>query len=152
VSDLSSFDGERSFTEVFHAWRQQITDKPERWRHGGLNVEAVMAPIYISQRWDRFIRNTKLPRIRFHDLRHTHDPHAGKWCPSQHRQLGRSKVGITPDLYSRVIPGMQEDPAAMLDAALKAATQKLKQIVAIPSREGSVEQIRNEGTAVNSAG
>jgi hypothetical protein len=33
-------------------------------------------------------------------------------------------VGITLDLYSHVIPGMQEDAAAMVDAALKAATQK----------------------------
>jgi hypothetical protein len=36
---------------------------------------SVMVPIYISQRWDRFIKTTKLPRIRFHDLRHTHATH-----------------------------------------------------------------------------
>jgi hypothetical protein len=33
-------------------------------------------------------------------------------------------VGITLDLYSHVIPGMQEDAAAMVDAALKAAAEK----------------------------
>jgi hypothetical protein len=31
-------------------------------------------------------------------------------------RLGHSKVGITLDLYSHVIPGMQEDAAAMVDA------------------------------------
>jgi len=33
------------------------------------------------------------------------------------------KVSITLDLYSHVIPGMQEDAAATVDAALKAASQ-----------------------------
>jgi hypothetical protein len=35
--------------------------------------------------------------------------------------LGHSKVGITLDLYSHVIPGMQENAAAMVDKALKSA-------------------------------
>ncbi len=34
-------------------------------------------------------------------------------------RLGHSKVGITLDLYSHVMPGMQEDAAAKMDAALK---------------------------------
>ena len=38
-------------------------------------------------------------------------------------RLGHSKVSITLDLYSHVIPGMQEDAAATVDAALKAADQ-----------------------------
>jgi hypothetical protein len=52
VFDLSSFDGERSFTEVFQAWRQQITDKPELWRHGGFDVEAVRR--IIRDTFDRY--------------------------------------------------------------------------------------------------
>jgi hypothetical protein len=36
-------------------------------------------------------------------------------------RLGHSKVGITLDLYSHVIPGMQEDAVATVDAALKTA-------------------------------
>ena len=39
-------------------------------------------------------------------------------------RLGHSKVGITLDLYSHVIPGMQEDAAAMVDRALSAARDK----------------------------
>lgn len=52
VFDLSKFDGERSFTEVFQAWRQEITDKPELWRHGGFNVEAVRR--IIRDTFDRY--------------------------------------------------------------------------------------------------
>jgi hypothetical protein len=33
-------------------------------------------------------------------------------------------LGITLDLYSHVIPGMQEDAAARVDDALRAALQK----------------------------
>jgi hypothetical protein len=39
--------------------------------------------------------------------------------------LGHSKVGITLDLYSHVLPGMQEDAAALVDVALCAAQEKL---------------------------
>ena len=39
-------------------------------------------------------------------------------------RLGHSNVGITLDLYSHVIPGMQEDAAAMVDRALSAARDK----------------------------
>jgi integrase len=35
-------------------------------------------------------------------------------------RLGHSKVGITLDLYSHVMPGMQEDAVAKVDAALRA--------------------------------
>jgi hypothetical protein len=34
---------------------------------------------------------------------------------------------LTLDLYSHVIPGMQEDAAAIVDTALKSAMQKRKQ-------------------------
>jgi hypothetical protein len=37
--------------------------------------------------------------------------------------LGHGKIGITLDLYSYVIPGMQEDAAAMVDAAPSAAAE-----------------------------
>jgi hypothetical protein len=41
-------------------------------------------------------------------------------------RLGHSKVSITLDLYSHVIPGMQEDAAALVDRALAAARNKPK--------------------------
>jgi hypothetical protein len=39
-------------------------------------------------------------------------------------RLGHSKVGITLDLYSHVLPNMQTDAAALVDDALKVAVQK----------------------------
>jgi integrase len=84
-------------------------------------------PIYISQLWARTIKRSSLPRLRFHDLRHAHATHllAGGVHPKiASERLGHSKVGITMDLYSHVIPGMQDDAAAMIDDAFKAAGQK----------------------------
>ena len=39
-------------------------------------------------------------------------------------RLGHSKVGITLDLYSHVMPGMQEDAAARVDDALQDANKQ----------------------------
>lgn len=88
---------------------------------------SMMTPIYVSQIWARQIAKSKLPRIRFHDLRHTHATHLlanGVHPKVASERLGHSRVGITLDLYSHVMPGMQEDAAAMVDAAIRAASAK----------------------------
>jgi integrase len=72
-------------------------------------------------------RSDTLPRIRFHDLRHSHATHLlanGVHPKIAQERLGHSSVGITLDLYSHVLPGMQADAAAKVDAALRAAIQK----------------------------
>ena len=90
---------------------------------------SLVTPIYISQLWARKIATTRLPRLRFHDLRHAHATHLlanGVHPKVASERLGHSKVGITLDLYSHVIPGMQEDAAAMVDRALAAARDKAR--------------------------
>ncbi len=47
---------------------------------------------------------------------------------ARQKRLGHSKVGITLDLYSHVMPGMQEDAAARADAALQAAIKKRRMV------------------------
>jgi hypothetical protein len=39
-------------------------------------------------------------------------------------RLGHSKIGITLDLYSHVLPGMEADAAERVDAALQAAINR----------------------------
>jgi integrase len=68
-----------------------------------------------------------LPRVRFHDLRHSHATHllaSGIHPKIAQERLGHSSVGITLDLYSHVLPGMQEDAAAKVDAGLRSAIEK----------------------------
>ena len=73
------------------------------------------------------IRKARLAHLRFHDLRHAHATHqlaSGIYPKVASERLGHSKVGITLDLYSHVIPGMQKDAAATVDLALQMATRK----------------------------
>jgi integrase len=86
-----------------------------------------MQPRSLTHGWEQFIGRTSLPRLRFHDLRHSHATHllAGNIHPKiASERLGHSKVGITLDLYSHVLPGMQADAAAKVDGALRVAMGK----------------------------
>ena len=70
-----------------------------------------LQPNSIGHAWDRFLASTKLPRIRFHDLRHSHATImlASNIHPKiVSERLGHSRVALTMDTYSHVIPGMQE--------------------------------------------
>jgi integrase len=42
------------------------------------------------------------------------------------KRLGHSTVSITLDTYSHVLPGMQDDAVAKVDAAIQAALNKPK--------------------------
>lgn len=69
----------------------------------------------------RLLRSAGLPRIRFHDLRHTAATLMllqGINVKVASERLGHASVSITLDRYSHVLPSMQKDAAALLDAAL----------------------------------
>ena len=71
----------------------------------------------------------RLPRIRLHDLRHSHATHllaAGVHPKIAQERLGHSSISITLDTYSHVLPGMQDDAVAKVDAAIQAAMNKPK--------------------------
>lgn len=66
-------------------------------------------------------RRVGVPRIRFHDLRHCHATlllQQGVHPKVVSERLGHSKVGVTLDLYTHVLPGMQEEAARMLEERL----------------------------------
>nr|WP_257145364.1 tyrosine-type recombinase/integrase [Bacillus thuringiensis] len=58
------------------------------------------------------IKKVALPKIRFHDLRHTHATlllTKGVNVKVISKRLGHSSIKITLDTYSHVLPTMQED-------------------------------------------
>jgi len=76
-------------------------------------------PGQFSDRFDRLVRTAGLPRIRFHDLRHTHATlalAAGVHPKVVSERLGHSTVSITLDTYSHAIPAMQEEAAGRVAA------------------------------------
>jgi integrase len=87
-----------------------------------------LRPHSLGQEWVRFLARTRaLPRIRFHDLRNAHATHllaSGVHPKVASERLGHSKVGITLDLYSHVLPNMQADAAAIVDGALRAVLNR----------------------------
>jgi integrase len=78
-------------------------------------------PDVVSQTFERLVNRSGLPRIRFHDLRHTHATlglavHVHPKVMSE--RLGHSSITVTLDLYSHVIPAMQEDAASRIAAVV----------------------------------
>lgn len=85
---------------------------------------APLQPRSITHEWVRLVQRTDLPRIRFHDLRHSHASQmlaAGVHPKIASERLGHSTIAITLDLYSHVMPGMQADAAEQVDAAIQRA-------------------------------
>jgi integrase len=86
-------------------------------------------PDSITQGWDRFVVRAGLPRVRFHDLRHTCASlmlREGIHPKIVQERLGHATIAVTLDLYSHVLPGMQADAASRIDVTLKAAIEKFR--------------------------
>ncbi len=86
-----------------------------------------LKPNSLTHEFVRFIAGTALPRIRFHDLRHSHATHllaSGVHPKIAQERLGHASVAITLDLYSHVLPGMQADAASRVDEALQQALDR----------------------------
>ncbi len=80
-------------------------------------------PDTISQAFDRQVAASELPRIRFHDLRHTHASHllaSGVNVKVVSERLGHASVAFTLDVYAHTMPGQQADAAAQVAAMVDA--------------------------------
>ena len=78
-------------------------------------------PRNVTREFQAMLAATKVPRVRFHDLRHT----AATLLLSQGvdprtimETLGHSQISLTLNTYSHVMPALQIDAAAKLDAVL----------------------------------
>lgn len=83
-----------------------------------------LRPDSFSKRFDRHVRDSGLPKIRLHDLRHTHASlalQAGIHPKIVSERLGHSTVSFTLDVYSHCIKGMQEDAAVAFAALVEEA-------------------------------
>jgi integrase len=76
----------------------------------------------VRQQLREIVTKAGLPKIRFHDLRHTCATllmSGGTHAKVVQERLGHSQIGVTLDTYSHVLPGMQRDAANSLDAMLR---------------------------------
>lgn len=78
---------------------------------------ASLHPDLFSDAFWRHAKAAQLPRIRFHDLRHTHATlalAAGIHPKVVSERLGHASITITLDTYSHAIPAMQETAASLV--------------------------------------
>ena len=67
-----------------------------------------------TQMLDKHVKDSGLPRIRLHDLRHTHATlalAAGIHLKVVSERLGHSTVAFTTDVYTHAIPSMEAEAA-----------------------------------------
>ncbi|MBO5109944.1 MAG: tyrosine-type recombinase/integrase [Clostridia bacterium] len=80
-----------------------------------------MRPDSMSRKWRRFLEESDLPSIRFHDLWHSNATaliQAGVNPRVVQQRLGHSDVNITLNTYTHVLPEMDVDAAEKLDAIM----------------------------------
>lgn len=79
-------------------------------------------PHSIGQAFGRLVTTAGVPRIRLHDLRHTHASHllmAGINVKVVSERLGHASVSFTLDTYAHVMPGQQAEAAAAAASLLE---------------------------------
>lgn len=79
-------------------------------------------PEYVTRAFDRLVAKHGMPRIRFHDLRHTHATlllRAGVPVKVVSERLGHASPGFTLNVYQHVLPGMQAEAAEVFERLLQ---------------------------------
>jgi integrase len=84
-------------------------------------IGTALEPRNVTRKFHVLLAGAGLPSVRFHDLRHT----AATLLLAQGvdprtimETLGHSQISLTLNTYSHVLPALQEDAAAKLDAIL----------------------------------
>jgi integrase len=82
----------------------------------------------VAQTFERLQAKAELPRIRLHDLRHTHATlllKAGVPLKVVSERLGHSSPAFTMAVYQHVLPGMQRDAADVFARLVAAENPKV---------------------------
>jgi integrase len=97
----------------------------EGWQDRDLVVDqgdgSPLSPDAVSRAFYRLVRSLGLPGLRLHDLRHAYATTllaAGVHPKIASEALGHSSVAFTMDVYSHVLPTMQEGAAMAIQRAL----------------------------------
>lgn len=108
---------------ALRAWKAKQNEERLAWGPAWTDTGLVFTredgsaihPDRVSKMFDGHVRRSRLPRIRLHDLRHTHASialAAGINPKVVSERLGHATTSFTLDVYSHAIPGLQEDAAA----------------------------------------
>ncbi len=113
--------------ELLTTWRQALARELERVVTGAdylfpSPAGAAMHPDLFSGAFNRLVAGSAVPRIRLHDLRHTHATlllKAGVPIKVVSERLGHATPGFTMATYQHVLPGMQAEAARTFGELLR---------------------------------
>ena len=116
-------EGTLQALRIHYEIQKALIDKAkERWQNYGLifpsSVGTPLEPSNLRRDFNRIIAKTDLPKIRFHDLRHTAASlmlNHGVPLIVVSRILGHSKPSITMDIYGHLYHDMQGEAAKIMD-------------------------------------
>jgi integrase len=97
----------------------------------------IVHPHLLSQHFERTVARTELPRIRLHDLRHTHATlmlKNGVPLKVVSERLGHSSPAFTMAVYQHVLPGMQRDAANTFAQLIRAQAVPLAIVTTVDTR------------------
>ena len=83
-------------------------------------------PNNLKRSYCKLLKEAEVPEIRFHDLRHTHATMLlaqGISAKVISERLGHSNIKTTLDIYSHVLPNMQEEAANQIDNLLATSSK-----------------------------
>ncbi|KOS01815.1 site-specific integrase, partial [Paenibacillus polymyxa] len=118
---IAILEEQRRLHEAYKVkWKREFGD-------GFINMDIVIFnlkngktvfPANLSKAYKKDVISAKLPHIRFHDMRHTHatmllEKKMNVKVISE--RLGHSKISVTLDTYSHVLPSMQQEVADELE-------------------------------------
>ncbi len=122
-----TIDLDATTVQVLSAWRDwQQTEQavvgaePTEW----VFTNSAGKPIHphsISQAFERIVKRAEVPRIRLHDVRHTHGTlliKAGIPVKVVSERLGHGNPVFTIDTYQHVLPGMQAEATRMFESLI----------------------------------
>lgn len=121
--------------ELLHSVRgrqiEQQLEVAELWQHTGYVFTQLdgspVIPDQVTQDFARIVRRAELPYLTLHGLRHAHATlalMAGVNPKTISERLGHSSIATTMDIYSHVLPGLQEEAALAVERLLNRPATK----------------------------
>ena len=90
-------------------------------------------PTVVGRHFARALRETKLPRLRFHDLRHASTViglrDVGEWPDETSARLGHSSVAFTLETYGHLLPKRGKAVAVAFDRLFEGPRGRREHIV-----------------------
>ena len=80
-----------------------------------------LRPSHVVDEFKKLLNKANLPDIRFHDLRHSAATlllSLGVHAKVVQEMLGHTQISMTMDIYSHVLPSMQQDAVSRLNDLL----------------------------------